>query len=140
MEPRVNLGVAAATPQGLLVPVIRDAATKTLAAIARERSDLARRAVAGTLTTDDLAGSTATLSNLGMYDVDLFQAIINPPHSMILAAGRIAERPVARKGAVVAAHTVWVTASFDHRIHDGARAAEFLRTFAGYVEEPLGLL
>lgn len=137
---RVNLGVAAATPQGLLVPVIHDAAVKNLSDIARARRDLAHRAVAGSLTPDDLAGSTATLTNLGMYDVDMFQAIINPPNSMILAVGRIAERPVARDGAIVAAHTFWVTASFDHRIHDGARAAEFLRTFAAYVEEPLALL
>lgn len=139
-QPRVNLGVAAATPQGLLVPVIHDAAEKNLTAIARDRTDLASRALAGTLTPDDLVGSTATLSNLGMYDVDMFQAIINPPHSMIMAVGRIAERAVARNGSIIAAHTFWVTASFDHRIHDGARAAEFLRTFAAYAEEPLRLL
>ena len=136
----VHLGVAAATPQGLLVPVMHDAVGKNLAQIARDRTDLAARAVSGRLTPNDLAGGTATLSNLGMYGVDMFQAIINPPQSMILAVGRVAERPVARDGAVVAAHTFWVTASFDHRFHDGARAAEFLRTFASYVEEPLGLL
>lgn len=140
MQPQVNVGVAAATPQGLLVPVIRDAANKDVTQIARERADLARRAVAGTLSPDDLAGSTVTLSNLGMYDVDMFQAIINPPHSLIVAIGRIAERPVARNGALIAAHTFWLTASFDHRVHDGVRAAEFLRTCATLVEEPLGVL
>lgn len=140
VQPTVNLGVAAATPQGLLVPVIRDTTGKNLAVIARERADLAGRAVAGTLAPDDLAGSTATLSNLGMYHVDMFQAIINPPHSAILAVGRVAERPVVRDGQIVAAHTFWVTGSFDHRVLDGARAAEFLHTFATLVEEPLGLL
>ena len=141
----VNVGVAVsvgqvARPQGLVVPVLRGADRLTLGEIARRRSDLVERARAGKLALADLEGGTFTLSNLGMYGVDQFQAILNPPQSAILAAGRIKDRPVAAAGAVVVRPTLHLTLSVDHRTLDGALGARFLERVAQLIQEPYLLL
>jgi pyruvate dehydrogenase E2 component (dihydrolipoamide acetyltransferase) len=123
LHQRVNVGVAVATGDsasaGLMVPVLRDADLKPLAQIAAERAVLVERARAGQLSPDDLANGTFTLTNLGTYRVDRFHAILNPPQSAILAVSRIAERPVAIGGQIVARRTVMLTLSCDHRVLDG---------------------
>jgi pyruvate dehydrogenase E2 component (dihydrolipoamide acetyltransferase) len=146
-HPDVNVGVAVALDvvdprqgNGLVVPVIHQADRLTLAEIARRRADLVERARAGKLTLTDLEGGTFTLSNLGMFGVDQFQAIINPPQSAILAVGRIKDRPVALEGAVVVRPTMHLTLSADHRQLDGAQAARFLERVAKLIEEPYLLL
>ena len=137
---RINVGIAVATEGGLVVPVLRDADRKPLAQIAAERSALVERARAGKLSPDDLTGGTFTLTNLGMYRVDSFQAILNPPQSAILAVGRIAERPVAAGGQLVVRRTAVLTLSCDHRVLDGAAGAVFLGRVAELIEEPYTLL
>jgi pyruvate dehydrogenase E2 component (dihydrolipoamide acetyltransferase) len=132
----VNIGVAVALDAGLVVPVIRRADQLTLAEIAGRRSDMADRARSGKLTLQDVEGGTFTLSNLGMFRVDQFQAILNPPQSAILAVGRIRERPVALDGAVVVRPTMILTLSVDHRLLDGAQAARFLERVVQLIEEP----
>jgi pyruvate dehydrogenase E2 component (dihydrolipoamide acetyltransferase) len=137
---RMNVGIAASSDSGLLVPVLVDADRKLLAQIAAERADLVERARAGKLAPDDLSGGTFTLTNLGMYRVDAFQAVLNPPQSCILAVGRIAERPVALDGQLTVRRTAVLTLSCDHRVLDGAVAAAFLGRVAELIEEPYGLL
>jgi len=122
------------------VPVLHDVDIKPLAHIAAERAGLVEKARVGRLTPDDLAGGTFTLTNLGMYRVDSFQAILNPPQSAILAVGRIAERPAAVNGQLAIRRTVVLTLSCDHRVLDGALGAEFLGRVAELIEEPFGLL
>jgi pyruvate dehydrogenase E2 component (dihydrolipoamide acetyltransferase) len=139
-QSEVNVGVAVALEADLVVPVIHRADHLTLSAIARERADLVKRAQSGKLTSQDLEGGTFTLSNLGMFGVDQFQAIINPPQSAILAVGRIRERPVARDGTVVVHPTMHLTLSIDHRLLNGAQAARFLERLSQLVEEPYLLL
>jgi len=139
-HPDVNVGVAVALDDGLVVPVIHQADRLTLAEIARRRTDLVERARAGRLALTDLEGGTFTLSNLGMFGVDQFQAIINPPQSAILAVGRIKDRPVALEGAVVVRPTMHLTLSADHRQLDGAQAARFVERVAKLIEEPYLLL
>jgi pyruvate dehydrogenase E2 component (dihydrolipoamide acetyltransferase) len=139
-QSEVNVGMAVALDEGLVVPVIRGADKLTLSEIARERGDLVRRARSGKLTFQNLEGGTFTLSNLGMFGVDQFQAIINPPQSAILAVGRIRERPLARDGMVVVRPTVHVTLSVDHRLLNGAQAARFLERVSQLIEEPYLLL
>ncbi|MCC9077059.1 2-oxo acid dehydrogenase subunit E2 [Litorilinea aerophila] len=139
-NPAIHIGVAVAVEEGLLVPVIHHADTLGVAQIAARRKELVERAQAGRLTPDDLEGGTFTLSNLGMYGVDSFWAIVNPPQAAILAVGRIVEKvaPVAGQPAVrpmLALHL-----SCDHRVVDGARAAPFLDTLAALVEDPLRAL
>jgi pyruvate dehydrogenase E2 component (dihydrolipoamide acetyltransferase) len=136
----VNVGVAVATDDGLVVPVVHAADTLPLAAISARRREVAEAARARTLRLADVEGGTFTISNLGMYGVDAFQAIVNAPQAAILAVGRIVERPVVLDGAVVARPVLTLTVSFDHRVVDGARGAEFLDTLAGLVEEPAGLV
>ena len=140
LEPRINVGIAVATDQALVVPVVHDAADRTLEDIARRRRELVSAARDGRLRPEDIEGGTFTVSNLGMYGVDSFDAIVNAPQAAILAVGRIAERVVARDGAAVVLPTMQISLSFDHRVVDGARGAEFLRTLAELIEEPLGLL
>ena len=135
----VSLGVAVAVDDGLLVPVVRDAHEADLSGIARQRAALVEKARAGKLTPGDFGGASATLSNLGMYGVDQFQAILNPPESLIVATGRIRDRIIAVNGAPAVRPTMYITISADHRVLDGATAAKFLATFAETLETP-GLL
>jgi pyruvate dehydrogenase E2 component (dihydrolipoamide acetyltransferase) len=139
-QSEVNVGVAVALEQGLVVPVVHHADRLTLAEIARRRSDLVERARSGKLGLQDLEGGTFTLSNLGMFGVDQFQAIINSPQSAILAVGRVRERPVAVDGAVVVRPTLFLTLSVDHRLLDGAQGARFLERVAQLIAEPYLLL
>lgn len=122
----VNVGIATAVEDGLIVPVIKEADRKGLDEIAVERDDLTRRAAARTLSLEELENGTFTLSNLGMYGVDEFSSIINPPQSAILSVGQIANRAIVRDGQVVACPTMVLTLSIDHRVLDGARGARFL--------------
>jgi pyruvate dehydrogenase E2 component (dihydrolipoamide acetyltransferase) len=136
----INVGVAVATDEGLVVPVVRGADGLSLAEIARRRSDLVERARARKLALTDLEGGTFTLTNLGMFRVDQFQAIINSPQAAILAVGRVRERPIALDGAVVVRPTMGLTLSVDHRLVDGAEGARFLERLAELIEEPYLLL
>ena len=132
----VNIGVAVAVEQGLMVPVIRGADQKSIDAISRESRALAEAARAGALGLDALEGGTFTVSNLGAYGVDHFSAIINHPESAILSVGAARERAVVRNGEVVARTTVYVGINADHRLVDGAPAAEFLSTLKDMLEHP----
>jgi len=132
----INVGLAAAVEEGLVVPVIKGADTLSLTEIALARRELAAKATEGRLSLDEVTGGTFTLTNLGMLGVDVFQAIINPPQSTILATGRIAERPVVEDGQVVARPTVYLTLSVDHRVLDGATAARFLQDLQVHIEDP----
>jgi pyruvate dehydrogenase E2 component (dihydrolipoamide acetyltransferase) len=136
--PTANVGIAAATPAGLIVPVIRSAERLNLAEIAAARTDLVTRAREGKLKTADLEEGTFTISNLGMpqYGIEQFVAVLNPPQAAILAVGATEERPVGRNGQLQLLPMVTLTATFDHRAVDGADAAEFLHTVKTYLEEP----
>jgi pyruvate dehydrogenase E2 component (dihydrolipoamide acetyltransferase) len=135
-----NVGLAVAIPDGLVVPVIRHCETLSIPELAAARSALVERTRAGKLTPDDLEGGTFTISNLGMYGIERFTAVLNPPQVGILAVGAIEERPVAENGEVVVRPRLDLTLSCDHRAVDGATGSEFLRTLKELVEEPaLGL-
>ncbi len=136
----INLGIATALDTGLIVPVIHAAETLGIAEIATQRADLVARAQTGKLRPADITGGTFTLSNLGMYGVDAFNAIINSPQAAILAVGRIADRVIAFNGQPAVRSMVTLTLSCDHRAVDGARGAKFLNDLANLIEEPLGLL
>lgn len=136
----VNIGVAVAVEEGLLVPVVRFADTKTLRQINAEVKSYAAKAKDKKLQPSDWEGNTFTISNLGMYGIEDFTAIINPPDACILAVGGILEKPVVKNGQVVPGHEMKVTLSCDHRVVDGASGAEFLRTFKGLLENPVVLL
>jgi pyruvate dehydrogenase E2 component (dihydrolipoamide acetyltransferase) len=136
----VDIGLAVAIDDGLVVPVLRAADTLTLAEIASRREDLVGRAQAGKLRPADIQGGSFTISNLGMYGVDAFNAIVNPPQAAILAVGRIVDRAVVVAGQLAVRPTVVLTLSCDHRALDGARAAQFLGTLAEFIDEPLALL
>lgn len=136
----VNIGVAVAVDEGLLVPVIRFADGKTLSHISAEVKDFAQKAKNKKLQPSDWEGSTFTISNLGMFGVDEFTAIINSPDSCILAIGGIQQVPVVKNGAVVPGNVMKVTLSADHRVVDGATGAAFLQTFKALLEEPVRLL
>ena len=136
----VNVGLAVAVEEGLVVPVIQQADTLGLGEIARRRIELVAKAQAGKLRPQDISDGTFTISNLGMYNVDAFNAIINQPQAAILAVGRIAERVVPVNGQPAVQPMMVLTLSCDHRAVDGARGAQFLDTVATLVEEPLGLL
>ncbi len=138
--PEVHLAVAVAAPQGLLVPVVHRAEQLSLPELVRERDFLARKARAGALTPANLAGATFTLTNLGMYGVDGFIPILTPPQSAILAAGANAERPVGVAGQVVLQPTLNLTLAVDHRVADGAQAAEFARDMKDLMEAPARML
>lgn len=126
----IHLGIAVALEEGLLVPVLRDADTKEVALISRERAALQEWARAGKLPVDALVGAVFTISNLGQHGVDRFTAIVNPPESAILAVGRVRDMVVARDGKIVVAPVVTLTLSVDHRVTDGAQAAAFLADLA----------
>ena len=136
LMPTANVGIAVAVPNGLLVPVLRSCETKTIPQLADERADLVARTRDGKLRQEDLEGGTFTISNLGMYGVERFVAVLNPPQAAILAVGAIEERPVVRDGEVTARPVLEMTLSCDHRTVDGATASEFLRTVKQFLEEP----
>lgn len=136
----VHIGVAVAVEEGLLVPVVRFADGKPLRTIATEVRDYARKAKEKKLQPQDWEGNTFTISNLGMYGIEEFTAIINPPDACILAVGGIHEKPVVRGGQIVPGHTMKVTLSCDHRVVDGVTGAEFLNTFKTLMEEPALML
>jgi pyruvate dehydrogenase E2 component (dihydrolipoamide acetyltransferase) len=137
---RVHVGVAVALPDGLIVPVIRDADTKTVTQISAETRDLASRARAGKLKPDEFTGSTFSVSNLGMFGVNQFTAVINPPEAAILAVGATKQEPVVRDGQIVVGHTMAITLSIDHRALDGATGAKFLADLTALLENPLATL
>jgi len=136
----INIGLAVAIDDGLVVPVLHRADTLSLAEIAGRREDLVSRAQGGKLRPADIQGGGFTISNLGMYGVDAFNAIVNPPQAAILAVGRIADRVVPVDGQPAVRPAMVLTLSCDHRALDGARAAQFLGALAELVEEPLTLL
>jgi pyruvate dehydrogenase E2 component (dihydrolipoamide acetyltransferase) len=137
---QIDIGVAVAVEEGLLVPVIRHADTASIGEIAIQRSELVERAQNRKLRPADISGGTFTITNLGMYNVDAFNAIVNTPQAGILAVGRIAERVVPVNGQAAIRPMMIISLSCDHRIVDGARAAEFLDDLASLIEAPLGLL
>jgi pyruvate dehydrogenase E2 component (dihydrolipoamide acetyltransferase) len=130
----VNVGLAVAVPDGLIVPVIHGVDRLTLQEIAANRREVVDRVKSGRLRSSDVSGATFTVSNLGMYGVDLFTAILTEGQAGILAVGRIADRVVARDGAAVVRPTVLISLSCDHRRVDGARAAEFMQTLVDLIE------
>ena len=140
MHPQVNIGIAVALEDGLIPPVLRDADKKPLKRIAAESRALAERARTNKLRSDDLGGGTFTVSNLGMFEVDEFIAIINPPEAAILAVGAVTRRPVAAAGEVRIAPLMKTTLSVDHRVADGAQAGRFMQEFKKLLENPVTLL
>ena len=149
----INIGLAVDTPRGLAVPVLHQADRLSLAELARCRAEVVKRARDNRMTLDDISGGTFTISNLGMFGIDLFSAIINPPQAAILAVGRIARRPVvvepstAVEQAVLGAGlglqvrpTMWMSLSVDHRVADGATGARFLQGLVRYLESPCQML
>jgi pyruvate dehydrogenase E2 component (dihydrolipoamide acetyltransferase) len=137
---RIHLGIAVALEEGLIVPVVRDADQKSVTQISREAKALVEKARAGKLTPNEFQGGTFTISNLGMFGVDHFTAVINPPEAAILAVGATTPEPVARDGRVVVRHTIKLTLSIDHRALDGAAGARFLALLEAILEDPLRIL
>ncbi len=140
MHPEVNVGIAVALEDGLITPVIRDADKKSLKQIAVESKGAGERARSGKLRADDLGGATFTVSNLGMFGIDEFIAIINPPEAAILAVGAAAKQPIVDGDEVRIAPLMKATLSVDHRVADGAQAARFLQAFQKMLENPVNLL
>ena len=136
----VNIGVAVAIEDGLVVPVIKFTDTLTLTQIGALVKDLAGKARNKKLTPAEMEGSTFTVSNLGMFGVDVFTSIINQPNSAILSVGAIIEKPVVKNGQIVVGHTMQVTLACDHRTIDGATGAQFLQTLKSYIENPVTML
>ena len=136
LHPTANIGIAVALPGGLVVPVIRSCERRTIAELANARADVVGRAREGKLTQADLDGGTFTISNLGMYGVEGFVAVLNPPEAAILAVGAIEEKPVVRDGDLEIVPLMHMTLTCDHRSLDGATAAEFLGTVKAFLEEP----
>lgn len=136
----IHVGVAVAVSEGLLVPVIRHTDLKSMTQINAEVKVLAAKAKDKKLQTDEMQGNTFTISNLGMFGIEEFTAIINPPDACILAIGAIIEKPIIQNGQVVAGKIMKVTLSCDHRVVDGATGAQFLQTVKQYLEEPMMML
>ena len=136
----VHLGMAVAVEDGLITPVLRNADVKSLSEIGREARELAERARARKLQPAEYTGATFSVSNLGMFDIDQFTAVINPPEAGILAVGAVAAKPVAVDGQVTARRRMRVTMSCDHRVIDGATGAAFLRTLKQMLENPLAMV
>ena len=137
---RVHIGVAVALEEGLITPVLRDAHAKALAQIAVEARDLAERARHRKLRAQEMSGATFSISNLGMYDVTEFSAIINPPEGAILAVGSVRKAPVVTDDGLGVGRRMMLTLSCDHRVMDGAMGARFLQDLKRLLEEPLRLL
>lgn len=140
MHPNINMGIAIALEAGLIVPGISRCESKSLAEIAATSKDLIARANSGHLRNEEYSGTTFSISNLGMFDVDSFAAIIFPPHAAVLAVGRVKDQPVARDGALAVAQMMKATLSVDHRVADGAEAAQFLMEIKKLLETPISLL
>ena len=136
----LNMGIAIALEQGLIVPAIGGCHNKSLVEIAKASSDLIQRAQSGTLRAEEYTGGTFSISNLGMFDVDSFAAIIFPPNAAVLAIGSVKEQPVVRDGQVAIAQMMKATISVDHRVADGAEGAQFLMELKRYLEHPILLL
>jgi pyruvate dehydrogenase E2 component (dihydrolipoamide acetyltransferase) len=136
----INLGIATAVEDGLIVPVIRGADRLGLLEIARQARELADKAEKGGFSSPDLSGATFSVSNLGMFDVDSFTAVINPPQAAILAVGSVKQRPIVRDGALAVGHTMSMTLSCDHRVIDGARGGRFLAEVKRRLENPVTLI
>ena len=137
---RAHIGIAVALDEGLITPVLRDCDAKPLTQIAFEARDLAERARGGKLRAQEMSGATFSVSNLGMFDVEEFSAIINPPEGAILAVGSVVEKPVAEGGQIRVGRRMKMTISCDHRVMDGAMGARFLQDAKHLLEEPLRLL
>jgi pyruvate dehydrogenase E2 component (dihydrolipoamide acetyltransferase) len=137
---RVDISVAVAVPDGLITPVVRNADTKTVVAIAREVRDLAARARNKKLSLDEMTNGTFSISNLGMFGIDEFSAVINPPEGAILAVGRVRDEPTVVEGRVVPGKRLALTLSCDHRVVDGAVGAAFLAELRGLLESPMRIL
>ena len=138
--PEINIGVAVALEDGLVVPVVRSADKVRLSEISGQVKDFAERARDNQLTPGELQGGTFTITNLGNFGIDAFTPIINPPESAILGVGRILKKPVVHKDEVVVRSMLTLSLTFDHRIVDGAPAAQFLQTVSGYIQDPYLLL
>ncbi|WP_152347472.1 dihydrolipoamide acetyltransferase family protein [Brevibacterium sp. CFH 10365] len=136
----VNVGIAVALDSGLIVPVIRDADRKSVSQIGRESRDLAERAKSGKLHPDEFSGGSFSISNLGMYGIDDFTAIINPPEAAILAVGAAVDEPVVRDGELTTRTVITMTMTVDHRVLNGAEAAVFLGDLKSLLEEPLRIV
>lgn len=136
----INIGVAVAVPDGLLVPVINNADQKSMTYINQEVRALAGKAKDKKLQPQEMSGNTFTISNLGMFGIEEFTAIINSPDSCILAVGSIIEKPVVKNGAIVVGNMMKVTLSCDHRVVDGATGAQFLQTLKGMLENPIRMI
>jgi pyruvate dehydrogenase E2 component (dihydrolipoamide acetyltransferase) len=132
-----DIAVAVAIPGGLITPVVRGAETKSLSVISSEMKDLAARARSRKLKPEEYQGGSTAVSNLGMYGIKDFSAVINPPHATILAVGAGEERPVVRNGKIEAAEVMTVTLSTDHRAVDGALGAELIGAFKRLIENPV---
>ncbi len=140
MNPSINIGIAIALEAGLIVPGINACESKGLLEVAAASTDLIARANSGTLRNEEYSGTTFSISNLGMFDVDSFIAIIYPPHAAVLAVGTVKEQPVAREGQVVLVQAMKATVSVDHRVADGAEAAQFLMEIKRLLENPVSLV
>jgi pyruvate dehydrogenase E2 component (dihydrolipoamide acetyltransferase) len=136
IHPSANVGIAVAAPQGLVVPVIRSAERLSIAEIARARAEVVGRARDNNLRREDLEAGTFTISNLGMFGIEQFIAVLNPPQVAILAVGSTEERVVVREGAFAAVPTMTATLTCDHRAVDGATGAQFLQTLKTLLEQP----
>jgi len=137
---RADISVAVSIPGGLITPIIVGVEAKSMSTIATEMKDLAARAKAGKLQPHEYQGGTASLSNMGMYGIKQFEAVINPPQAMIMAIGAGEKRPYVVKDSLQIATIMSVTGSFDHRAIDGADGAQLMRAFKRLVEKPLGML
>ncbi|HMF07266.1 MAG TPA: 2-oxo acid dehydrogenase subunit E2, partial [Methylocella sp.] len=137
---RADVGVAVAIPGGLITPIVRAAETKTLSMISNEMKDFSARARARKLMPEEYQGGSTTVSNLGMYGIKSFSAIVNPPQATILAIGAAEKRAIVKDGALSVATIMSVMLSCDHRAVDGALGAELLAAFKNLVEQPAGML
>ncbi|NND94275.1 MAG: 2-oxo acid dehydrogenase subunit E2, partial [Flavobacteriales bacterium] len=140
MNQHIHVGVAVAIETGLVVPVIKHTDHKSLTQIKVEVGQLANKAKNKKITPDEMQGNTFTVSNLGMFGIEEFTAIINPPASCILAVGAIVQKPVVKAGEIKVGNRMRVTLSCDHRVVDGAKGAQFLKTFKTLLESPVRLL
>jgi pyruvate dehydrogenase E2 component (dihydrolipoamide acetyltransferase) len=136
----VDISMAVAIDGGLITPIIKNADQKTIQAISNETKQLAKKAREGKLQPEEFQGGSFSISNLGMFGIDNFQAIVNPPQSCILAVARSVEKPIVEHGQIKVAHMMNVTLSSDHRSVDGAVGAEFLKALRRYIEHPVLML
>jgi pyruvate dehydrogenase E2 component (dihydrolipoamide acetyltransferase) len=135
-----NISVAVAINDGLITPILNNANGKGLLTISSEMNELVSQAHAGTLTPDQYQGGTFSISNLGMYGVKTFQAIINPPQGCIIAIGKVEKKPIVKNDEISIASIMSATLSVDHRVVDGAIGAKFMEVFKTLIEDPLGML